>query len=83
MFSLHVALHPSNGKPYFFTFNEQEAWDTVYQSCASICHPDDIFDRTQADVVSYSSWDEMKFVMGEYLSPQENEELYTQRRVSI
>jgi len=83
MFSLHVARHPSNGEPYFFTFDKQEAWNALYESSVDMCHPDDIFDRTLADVTSYSDWDEMKIVMGEYLSPEENEELYTNRRVFI
>jgi len=83
MFSLHVALHPTNGRPYFFTFDKREAWDSLYEESSSMCHPDDIFDRTEADVMSYTTWDEMKMVMGEHLSPEQNEELYTNRRVFI
>lgn len=83
MSSLHVAYHPSTGMPYLFTFDKQHAWNTIYQSCASICHPDDIFDRTLADVQSYSTWDEMKFIIGENLTPEETEELYTNRSVFI
>ena len=33
--------------------------------------------------MSYTTWDEMKMVMGEYLSPEQNEELYTNRRVYL
>ena len=83
MFSLHATLHPKSGEPFFFTFDKQEAWDKVYESTVTICHPDDVFDRTQADVMSYTTWDEMKTVMGEYLTPEQNETLYTNRRVSI
>lgn len=83
MFSLHVANHPETGEPYFFTFDKQEAWNELYRATESMCHPDDIFDRTYAEVTSYSNWDEMKIVMGEHLSPEQNEELYNNRRVFI
>ena len=83
MFSLHVALHPTNGRPYFFTFDKQEAWNSLYEESSSMCHPDDLFDRTEADVMSYTTWDDMKMVMGEHLTPEQNEELYMNRRVYL
>lgn len=83
MSSLHVAYHPSTGMPYLFTFDKQEAWDTLYQYSAHLCHPDDVFERTLGDVQSYSTWDEMKFVIGENLTPEETEELYVMRRIFI
>lgn len=83
MFSLHVALDPTTGEPCFFTFDKQEAWDNVYKTTMTMCHPDDVYDQTQADVMSYSTWDEMKIVMGEHLSPEQIEELYNKRRVYL
>jgi hypothetical protein len=83
MFSLHVAHHPTNGEPYLFTFDKQEAWDSLYQESSTMCLPENIFDYTHANLITYTTWDDMKMVMGEYLSPEQNEELYTNRRVFI
>lgn len=81
--SLFVARHPHSGEPFMFTFDGQKAWNQIFEITASMCDPDDIFDRTLADVEQYSGWDEMKMVMGEYLSPEQNEELYNKRSVYL
>ena len=83
MFSLHVAHHPYNGEPYFFTFDKQEAWDSLYQESSTMCLPENIFDYTHANLITYTTWDDMKMVMGEYLTPEQNEELYMNRRVYL
>ncbi len=45
--------------------------------------PENIFDYTHANLITYTTWDDMKMVMGEHLTPEQNEELYTNRRVYL
>lgn len=81
--SLHMVRDPRSGEPFYFTFDKQDAWDKVFESTVTMCHPDDVFDHTLTDVESFSTWDEMKMAMGEHLTPEEIEILYTKRYVYL
>lgn len=80
---LYAALHPKTGEPFMFTFDYLRAWNEIYRITATMCHPDDIFDYTLADVEEYKTWDDMKGAMGEFLNPDEIEILYDKREVRI
>lgn len=81
--SLYLVSHPQTGEPFFATFDYAKAWDTLYGETVMICHPDDVFEKTLSDVEEISTWDEMKLTMGELLTPEQTETLYSKGWVRL